>query len=146
MIKRKARCESLVRQYNVSSCASPALTCPDLLWPALTVPPYVQRVGPFARPASFFVGQKMCHRCKVKQSHYTPWRCLRREEVQLLLIHDFGTRWGWVVSLTPRPNGPPVLIGQEAGWDPEPVWTQRLQEKSFAPAGDRTSIARSSRP
>jgi hypothetical protein len=32
---------------------------------------------------------------------------------------------------------PPVPIGQEAGWAPEPVWTQRLEEKSFAPAGDR---------
>jgi hypothetical protein len=43
-------------------------------------------------------------------------------------------------------KGPPVPIVQEAGWAPEPVWTQRLEEKSFAPAGDRTSIARSSSP
>jgi hypothetical protein len=28
-------------------------------------------------------------------------------------------------------EGPPVLIGQEAGWAPEPVWIQRLEEKSF---------------
>jgi hypothetical protein len=42
-------------------------------------------------------------------------------------------------------KGPPVPIGQEAGWAPEPVWTQRTKEKSFAPAGDRTPIARSSR-
>jgi hypothetical protein len=40
----------------------------------------------------------------------------------------------------------PVPTVQEAGWAPEPVWTQRLQEKSFAPAGDRTSIAQSSSP
>jgi hypothetical protein len=40
-------------------------------------------------------------------------------------------------------KGPPVPIVQEAGWVPEAVWTQRLQEKSFAPAGDRTAIARS---
>jgi hypothetical protein len=33
-------------------------------------------------------------------------------------------------------KGPPVLIGQEAGWAPEPVWTQRMEEKPFAPAGD----------
>jgi hypothetical protein len=39
-----------------------------------------------------------------------------------------------------------VPIVQEAGWAPEPVWTQRLEEKSFAPAGDRTQIARSSSP
>jgi hypothetical protein len=31
---------------------------------------------------------------------------------------------------------PPVPIGQKAGWAPEPVWTKRLEEKSFAPAGD----------
>jgi hypothetical protein len=28
-------------------------------------------------------------------------------------------------------KGPPVLIVQEAGWAPEPVWTQRLEKKSF---------------
>jgi hypothetical protein len=34
-------------------------------------------------------------------------------------------------------RSPPVPIVQEAGW------TQRLEEKSFAPAGDRTSIVQS---
>jgi hypothetical protein len=43
----------------------------------------------------------------------------------------------------PPGKGPSVPIGQEAGWAPEPVWTQRLEEKLFAPAGDRTPIARS---
>jgi hypothetical protein len=28
-------------------------------------------------------------------------------------------------------KGHPVSIVQEAGWAPEPVWTQRLEEKSF---------------
>jgi len=28
-------------------------------------------------------------------------------------------------------KGPTVPIVQEAGWAPEPVWTQRLEEKSF---------------
>jgi hypothetical protein len=28
-------------------------------------------------------------------------------------------------------KGLPVPIIQQAGWAPEPVWTQRLQEKSF---------------
>jgi hypothetical protein len=46
----------------------------------------------------------------------------------------------------PPGKGAPVPIVQEAGWDPEPVWTQRLDKKSFAPAGDRTPIARSSSP
>jgi hypothetical protein len=43
-------------------------------------------------------------------------------------------------ALLPPGKGPPVPIVQEAGWAPEPVWTQRLQEKSFAPAGDRTPV------
>jgi hypothetical protein len=56
-----------------------------------------------------------------------------------------------VVSVTPRPlfapeKGPPGPIVQKDGWASEPVWTQGLKEKSFAPAGDRTPIARSSSP
>jgi hypothetical protein len=43
-------------------------------------------------------------------------------------------------------KGPPVPIVQEAGWASDPAWTQRLEEKSFAPAGDQTSIALSSSP
>jgi hypothetical protein len=43
-------------------------------------------------------------------------------------------------------KGPLVPIVQEAGWAPEPVWTQRIEEKSFASAGDRNSITRSSSP
>jgi hypothetical protein len=38
-------------------------------------------------------------------------------------------------ALLPPGKGPLVPIGQEAGWAPEPVWTQRIEEKSFAPAG-----------
>jgi hypothetical protein len=30
----------------------------------------------------------------------------------------------------PSGKGPPVPILQEAGWTPEPAWTQRLDEKS----------------
>jgi hypothetical protein len=39
-------------------------------------------------------------------------------------------------------KGPSVPIVQEAGWTPEPVWTQRLEEKSFASAGDGAPVAR----
>jgi hypothetical protein len=46
----------------------------------------------------------------------------------------------------PPGKGPQLPIGQEAGWAPEPDWTQRIKEKSFAPAGDRTPIAQSSSP
>jgi hypothetical protein len=37
----------------------------------------------------------------------------------------------------------PVPIGQEAGWATEPVWTQRLEEKSFVSTGDRTPVVQS---
>jgi hypothetical protein len=40
----------------------------------------------------------------------------------------------------PPGKGPPVPIEQEAGWAPEPVWMQGLEEKFSAPAGDRTLI------
>jgi hypothetical protein len=37
----------------------------------------------------------------------------------------------------------PVPIVQEARWVSEPVWTQRLEEKSFAPTGDQTPVVQS---
>jgi hypothetical protein len=44
-------------------------------------------------------------------------------------------------ALYPPRKGPTVPIGNEAGWAPEPVWTQGLEEeKSSAPVGDRTPI------
>jgi len=46
-------------------------------------------------------------------------------------------------ALYPRGKGPSVPIGQEFGWSPEPVRKRRLEDKSFAPARDRTSIVRS---
>jgi hypothetical protein len=57
--------------------------------------------------------------------------------------------WGeWSVSRPGRDlvpgKEPPVPIVQQAGWAPEPVWSQSLEEKSIASAGDQTSITRSS--
>jgi hypothetical protein len=49
-------------------------------------------------------------------------------------------------AIYPRGKEAPVPFVQEAGWSPEMVWTQRLAEKSFASAGDWTSISRSSSP
>jgi hypothetical protein len=55
-------------------------------------------------------------------------------------ILNHGTRSGWVVISRLRPHLPPgkspVPILQEVGWAPEPVWTQRLEEKSSASVGD----------
>jgi hypothetical protein len=89
---------------------------------------------------------------KINQSHYTPWMRLGGEEVYSSYSFSTSALDGseWSASrpgraLVPE-KGPPVPIVQEAGWAPEPVWTQRLEEKSFAPAGDRTSIARPSSP
>jgi hypothetical protein len=71
-----------------------------------------------------------------KLSHYTLRRRLEGEDVS---SYSFSTSAvdgsEWSVSrpdraLPPR-KGPPVPIVQEAGWAPEPVWTQRLEEKSF---------------
>jgi hypothetical protein len=45
-------------------------------------------------------------------------------------------------ALVPE-KGTPVPIVQEAGWAPEPVWTQGLQEIFLASTGDRISIAQS---
>jgi hypothetical protein len=50
-----------------------------------------------------------------------------------------GQRHAPAALFTPE-KGSPVLIVQEAGWAPEPVWTQRIEEKSFAPAGERTPV------
>jgi hypothetical protein len=43
----------------------------------------------------------------------------------------------------PPGKWPPVPTVQEAGWTPEPVWTQRLEEKSSAFVGDRTPVVQS---
>jgi hypothetical protein len=43
----------------------------------------------------------------------------------------------------PPGKGLPVNIGQEAGWGPEPVWTQGLEEISSASVGDRTPVVQS---
>jgi hypothetical protein len=56
-----------------------------------------------------------------------------------------------VVSFTtvralPPGEGPYVPVGQEARWPPESVWTQRIEENSFASARDRTPFARLSSP
>jgi hypothetical protein len=60
-----------------------------------------------------------------------------------LLVLNLGTRRGeWSASRHCR-GLPPVPIGQEAGWASELLSTQRLEEKSFASAGDRTPVVQS---
>jgi hypothetical protein len=43
----------------------------------------------------------------------------------------------------PPGKEPLVPIGQEAGWAPEPVWMQRLEEKFSTSVGDRTPVVQS---
>jgi hypothetical protein len=59
-----------------------------------------------------------------------------------------GSMWSASCSrrVLPPGKGTLVPIVQDAGLAPEPVWTQRLEEKFYAFAGDRTPIARSSSP
>jgi hypothetical protein len=45
-------------------------------------------------------------------------------------------------ALYPRGKDPGTHC-TEAGWAPEPVWMQRLEEKSSAPVEDRTSVVQS---
>jgi hypothetical protein len=83
-------------------------------------------------------GRGLIYGIKVNWSRYTPWRLLGWEEVQFLLILNLGIRWGWVVSITPRPRftlweRTPGTHCTGAGWAPEPVWTQRLGEKNPLP-------------
>jgi hypothetical protein len=77
-----------------------------------------------------------CSFKKLKLSHYTPWRRLgeRNYSSYSFLTSELdGGEWSASCScrtLDPG-RGHPVPIGQEAGRAPEPVWTQRLEEKSF---------------
>jgi hypothetical protein len=49
-----------------------------------------------------------------------------------------------VLPTTLYPAGKkPGTTGQESGWASELVWTQRLEEKSFASDGDRTVVVQS---
>jgi hypothetical protein len=70
------------------------------------------------------------HESKVKQSDYTPWRW--RGEGSIAPTYSWPQHFMGVLSAScPGHALLPVPIGQEAWWAPEPVWTQRLAEKSF---------------
>jgi hypothetical protein len=49
-----------------------------------------------------------------------------------------GGEWSATCPDRALPPGkePPVPTVQEAGWAPEPVWTQRLEEKSSVSVGE----------
>jgi hypothetical protein len=69
-------------------------------------------------------------------------QALRKEEHHLTTSALDRSEWsasrpGHVL---PPGKGVPVPIVQEAGWASEPVWTQRLEEKSFTAVGYRTPV------
>jgi hypothetical protein len=80
-----------------------------------------------------------------KLSRYMPWRHMgERRYSSYSYLTSAIDEGEWSASRPgrafPPGKGPPVPTGQEAGWAPEQVWTQRLEEKSSAPVGDRTPI------
>jgi hypothetical protein len=67
---------------------------------------------------------------KLKLSHYMPWRWLweRRYSSYSFLTSALN----WVSGQCHAPGKEPLVpTVQKTGWSPEPVWTQRLEEKSF---------------
>jgi hypothetical protein len=80
---------------------------------------------------TLFISKKV----KVKQSRYTPWTRLGGRRYSSYSFTTSALDEGeWSASrpgraFTPGERTPPVPIVQEAGWAPEPVWTQRLEKK-----------------
>jgi hypothetical protein len=68
---------------------------------------------------------------KVKLSRYTPWRRLGGEGYSSYSFTTSALDEGeWSASHPGRA----LLTTQQAVWASEPVWTQREEEKFFAPA------------
>jgi hypothetical protein len=73
---------------------------------------------------------------QLKMSLYTPRRRLGERRYSSYSFSTSAVEGGeWSASRPGRAlapgKGSPVPIVQEAGWAPEPVWTQRLEEKCF---------------
>jgi hypothetical protein len=69
--------------------------------------------------------------------HEGAWGDGRYRSYSFLISAPDGGEWS--ASRSGRAL-PPVPIGKEAEWAPEPVWTQRLEEKSSVSVGDRTPV------
>jgi hypothetical protein len=74
--------------------------------------------------------------------HGGTWRERRYSSYSFLTSALDGGEWSASRPgrALPPGKGSPVHIVQETGWAPEPVWTQRLEEKSSASVGDRTPV------
>jgi hypothetical protein len=98
-----------------------------------------------------FNSSRQIYQVKVKQSCYMPWRRLgerRCSSFSFTTTELDGGEWSAsrLSRTLPLGKGHPVPTGQQAGWAPEPDWAQRIKEKSFAPARDRTTITWLSSP
>jgi len=83
----------------------------------------------------------------VKWCRYRPGLVQRVGRGIALLLHDLGTRRGWVVSSMPRPHFTPgkdtVPIVQEAAWAPGSVWTGGKSRPHRDSIPDRTARSQS---
>ena len=65
-----------------------------------------------------------------------PWRPRGQVDIYLYSSFNLGSRWGWVVNVTPRPLYPRewelVPIVQEAGWVSGPVGTLAVNTLVFS--------------
>jgi hypothetical protein len=90
-------------------------------------------------------------RLKLKLAHYTPHRRLRDRRYTSYSFSNSeleGSEWSASrPSRTLAPGkGPSVPIAQEAGWVPEPVWTEAGGKILSPLQGIETSFSRSSSP
>jgi hypothetical protein len=78
---------------------------------------------------------------KVKFSLQYAMKAQRETRGRAPLSPNPGTRCGWMVNTMPQvfyPQTEARHLFQQAGWAPEPVWMGYGEEKSLAPARDRT--------
>jgi hypothetical protein len=96
---------------------------------------YMDRYGQWGHNTAVKYGQFKCgSTVKVNQSHNTLWRPRGERRYSSYSFTNSAPDGGeWPASRPGRAllpgKGPLVPIVQEAGWAPEPVWTQRLEEK-----------------
>jgi hypothetical protein len=74
---------------------------------------------------------------KLKLSHYTPQAFWGEKRYNSYSFSTSALDGEWLASRPGRTfapgEGSTVPIVQEAGWAPEPVWTQRLEKKILSP-------------
>jgi hypothetical protein len=107
----------------------------------------------FNDDVKFLIRDPICtlwnYKVKVKANRYVPFICALGERSYSSSLSLISALEGSELSASrpgralPPGKQPPVPTVQEVGWAPEPVWTQRLEEKSSASVGDRTLAVQS---